>query len=394
LGQRVRIARPPPGKKKWEDKRATVVTLLPVAKHPLEYTIRLDGSHDQHTISADCLEPLVIDEETQDGVFPYLIVNGLMYCNEHRLEVCGACGVDHRMTNYQVEITTTDDFSVTDRLCDDMKRIGAPPREAPSKRSKKRVPLANKALFQPAVNDHLIAIPRDFNPESCDPWYKGIPTEQAALNASGFVAEGNIPESAKLPVRRVRENVVAAAHAWDLWLMKQSSRGDPMMRLLLQDEAQTQVLSLDLVPPIRSLRVGDSTVPVYVVRWAHSLASSMQNALAVMGTMPRNTKMGEIPVQVDEIEIMAAVLKKTGERLDQSFVQSVKKHPHLLSVGVLAPISLENQNAFYQSLGDYCFQCGTSGVDVQKCSICLKASYCSKECQKKNWKFHKKSCAA
>lgn len=291
----------------------------------------------------------------------YLIVNGLMYCNAHRLEVCGSCGVDHRITNYQTEITTTDDFSTVDKLCDDMRHINAPPRQAPSKRSKSKKPMANKALFRPIVNDHLITVPRDFNPESCEPWPESIFTEEAARLHSGLVRgsiEADIPEFAKLPVRRVRENIVAVASRWDMWL-NQSSRNEPMARFMLQDEAQTQVMSLDMVPPIRTLRVDDVNVPIFVVRWAHSLASNMDDALAVIGTMPRGTKMGEIPVEVDEIELMAAILKETGKRLDQSFVRSVSKHPQVLSVGVLAPIPLDNQNSFYRSLGEYCFQCGS-----------------------------------
>jgi hypothetical protein len=56
LGDRVRIARPPPGKREWEDKRASVITLVPIAKHPLDYIIRLDGEDKEHTISAGCLK--------------------------------------------------------------------------------------------------------------------------------------------------------------------------------------------------------------------------------------------------------------------------------------------------------------------------------------------------
>eukprot|EP00126_Sphaerothecum_destruens_P004281 Sdes_comp18089_c0_seq1m7514 len=39
-----------------------------------------------------------------------------------------------------------------------------------------------------------------------------------------------------------------------------------------------------------------------------------------------------------------------------------------------------------------CFHCKASEVDLFKCSQCKIASYCSKPCQKKNWKDHKSSC--
>jgi hypothetical protein len=33
------------------------------------------------------------------------------------------------------------------------------------------------------------------------------------------------------------------------------------------------------------------------------------------------------------------------------------------------------------------------GVDFLRCSVCKSASYCGKECQKNDWKAHKKVCA-
>ena len=385
-------------------KVATVLTLVPTAQHPLEYTIILDYDDcgTEHDVPADWLEPLKI-EEIKEGLFGSCIVNDLLYCKDHRLEVCGSCGVDHRMINYQVELlcyTDAEDvFDVVDRLLEEMRRIGAPSRQAPMKRSTKKSPLANKAFFRPVVNDNLVLIQQDsinFNPAStCEPWPRGLAIfNSAAETASAFgAAESTIPEFAKLPVRRVRENVIIAARHWDRFLASMSST-EPMMRLMLQDKAQTQVLSLDLVPPIRFLPIGGQMkmVPVFIVRWARSLASSIENAFRVMGTMERNTKMGEIPVEVDEVELMAALLVKNAERLDPAFVRSVEKHADTLSVSFLTPITEAAQNTFYQSLDAYCYQCGTSGVDVLKCSRCKQAAFCSKECQKKKWKFHKQSC--
>lgn len=113
--------------------------------------------------------------------------------------------------------------------------------------------------------------------------------------------------------------------------------------------------------------------------------------MAVFGTIERNTRMHEITVEIDEIELTAALLKENAAQLETYFVQSVQKYPHTLSVSVLTPITEASMTAFYESLGDYCHQCGTAGVFVLKCSRCRKATYCSKECQKKNWKWHKQS---
>ena len=397
LGKRVRICRPPPGNIEWMDKKATVVHLLPIVKKSLQYSIRFDHDSTVYSIPGDCLEPLHIEEVIEDGPYACCVVNEIMYCREHRLEVCGSCCVDHRTTNYQEEMSNIEDIDelmdTVNILLDGMKRIGAPGRRAPSKKSKKNTPMANKAIFCPTVNANLVIVEKEvFDPSALEPWPRERPTYQAAFNASVFnVAEDGISDSYKLPVRRMRENIVIAGKQWDRFLLQRSD-GEPMCRTLLQDDAQTQVLTLDLVLPIRTLTVRGQVMPVFVVRFAHSLASSMEAAFAVMGTMERNTKMGTIPVEVDEIELMAALLRRNAEKLDPSFVRSIEKDPHVLSVSFLTPISDNAQINFYKSLGDYCHQCGTSEVAVQKCSQCLQAAYCSRECQRKNWKFHRGFC--
>jgi len=40
-----------------------------------------------------------------------------------------------------------------------------------------------------------------------------------------------------------------------------------------------------------------------------------------------------------------------------------------------------------------CKMCGATG-NVSKCSRCSVAAYCGKECQKNDWRFHKKACVA
>ncbi|EPY29578.1 MYND finger domain-like protein [Strigomonas culicis] len=44
-----------------------------------------------------------------------------------------------------------------------------------------------------------------------------------------------------------------------------------------------------------------------------------------------------------------------------------------------------------------CFKCGTRaapGTALMRCSRCKVAKYCSAECQKSDWKFHKQVCAS
>ena len=39
-----------------------------------------------------------------------------------------------------------------------------------------------------------------------------------------------------------------------------------------------------------------------------------------------------------------------------------------------------------------CSQCGKQGVEFKRCSRCKQACYCGRECQKVDWKRHKKDC--
>ena len=126
LGQHVRITRPPQAFKKYIDKEAEVINLVPVAQHPLHYKVKVD---DQIlTLPADALEPCKIErDEGGEGLMRYLIVNELMYCPDHEMEVCGSCGVDHRSTNFFHEYTEDDNIDKMEDWLNGMQRIGAPP---------------------------------------------------------------------------------------------------------------------------------------------------------------------------------------------------------------------------------------------------------------------------
>ncbi|KAL7524558.1 hypothetical protein ACHAXR_000626, partial [Thalassiosira sp. AJA248-18] len=170
FGKKVRIARPPPGFEAWTDKKAEMVTLLPIAKHPLLYEVR-DENGKSLTLPANALEPCKIErEEGGEEYGGYLTVNDLMYCPEHELEVCGKCGVDHRGTNFLHECKRDNNLEILEEWLEDMTKIGAPPRQAPKKKGKADFP-GNPAVFQPAVSDHLLLLSQKmFDPSKCNPW--------------------------------------------------------------------------------------------------------------------------------------------------------------------------------------------------------------------------------
>jgi hypothetical protein len=43
-------------------------------------------------------------------------------------------------------------------------------------------------------------------------------------------------------------------------------------------------------------------------------------------------------------------------------------------------------------MGRSCYFCFKTNASMQKCARCVKAHYCSKECQLTHWPLHKKEC--
>ena len=354
------------------DKKAKVISLVPEAKHPLNYLIEVDG--EQLTLPADALEPIKIEREEEDGAFgPILTVNELMYCPEHDLEVCGQCGVDHRCTNFFHEYSGDDAQELVWDWHEGMRRIGAPSRKAPTKKGRKDFP-GNPAVFKPLVSEHLLLLTNRFNPSRLNVW-TSTTLNTLEVGIRHFTAfqdnDHEVPEFAKLPVRRVRETHVALGRRYDEFL-RQKRPNEPMGRMILQDDAQTQALNIDLILPVREMVVDGVKFPVFVVRWMQARATDgFQKIQLIMQTMEKNTRMADIPCETDEIDLVAAHLAANTKLLDPSFVRShAKRH---MEVSVITPISHKMQEAHYESIR-YCTQCGTSGCDLMKCSRCRKVS--------------------
>ena len=56
------------------------------------------------------------------------------------------------------------------------------------------------------------------------------------------------------------------------------------------------------------------------------------------------------------------------------------------------PVTRPHDRAVSRSAMVSCVNCGKAGAD-KKCAKCYAVAYCSKDCQRENWKAHKKQCA-
>jgi hypothetical protein len=78
---------------------------------------------------------------------------------------------------------------------------------------------------------------------------------------------------------------------------------------------------------------------------------------------------------------------------------SVDSHPHVMWAMKHAGVELkkDDNSALKQTIGKTqrtirCFECKQYLTKIMRCSGCNLAVYCSRECQKKNWKVHRPGC--
>lgn len=64
---------------------------------------------------------------------------------------------------------------------------------------------------------------------------------------------------------------------------------------------------------------------------------------------------------------------------------------HTPTVLRVIPIDAKKEHKFL-GCSDCCNMCGRTGVPLKRCSKCQTVFYCSSECQRKQWSFHKPMC--
>lgn len=102
------------------------------------------------------------------------------------------------------------------------------------------------------------------------------------------------------------------------------------------------------------------------------------------------------PLSCNDSDLARVILTKLEElavRKELSVVQSATKEENSLSDSIWATMKGQIEDGF---LSQSCTECRADGkspsITMQRCGGCGNAWYCSRECQRTDWKHHKSFC--
>lgn len=403
-GTRIRVAKPSQSHRNLLSKEGKIITLLPIACNPLRYkcsfpdtdTEKDDGGIIEVEFPSTAVHALDYseddDSDEEESCAPQMsVVNGLCYCRDHRMESCGKCGFEFLESNLIKELGGDVDMGLS--FAEQLRRIGAPTRRAPSK----NLVVKPFDLYVPEMNDAVIGIPNGLDVVSLDDFPRDKPLRNAF--ESQFLISMKPQQSEPItarPLNQVRHMFASVGKYLDDAIQTNAA----LPRLFLQDPAQSEVLNMDIVA-IKVL-VGEHSLgmkwrlPIVVVGWSRIRSGDIAALQASLSFMAKGTPMVEIQALPHEMELFAKIIKANADRISveaKTFLQrtALKDDPSI-QIGVVAPICTAASEQYYQCLGNYCDFCTATGCKLAKCSRCKTVQYCCRACQKAAWKEHKRHC--
>lgn len=386
------------------------------------YLVEVDGSDGERL--GIKLENLAVRDHSEDHgkkSDDIITVNGLTYCKPHRMEICGECGMDFRLMNRMRQLEPGEDvYDRAVKVDEEEGKRGERPQQAMSKVrpvASVQEPTLNSKAAPPRGLDPstLPAWPRDLSPVSGSKGHLELAFQQAFSMQEMFQSHaGGKPTPESNPLYHVKESLLCIAQRCDERFRDKL----PVPRFALQDEAQTEVIFIDvidvrIVDEDRSRMTDSPGTPLFIVRWAYYTAGSMRTFIdGIQASMKmkldadrasgfskkKAEKAGSqnMPSHPAEIALAKCVLETNGKRLDPTFVQ--KASEGLVEgwrVSCFQPITKEAEKK-PETAKEICAKCGEAGGSrtLLTCARCKVQKYCSKECQVADWKAHKKCCKA
>ena len=396
-GSRIRVMKPPMNREDLRSAEGRVVSLIPSASQPLRYKIKLaTGMFEMPSTSLH----LIDYHDDHDGNNAHngdmLKVNGLCYCKDHRLEICGTCGYNFRCQNLiselSVENGVEDAVETGMDLEEKLGSAGASIRRAPA-REGSEFPFD---MYTPVVNDAIVGIPSGLNVITMDDFPRDKYMENSFESQFSLDLYGKVNEEPSVrPLYTVRKIFTDIGVILDSAIQEKKA----LPRIYLQDKAQSQVLNMDIIAI--KLMVGDHVsgvkwrLPIIVVGWSHVNAGDREGLEASLRALHPGTPMTEILAFPHEMALMAKILEANAGNISTDALDFIREECALspaLRVGVIAPIGTKSNEEYYKLLKNYCEFCTATECKLFACSRCKIVQYCSKACQKVSWKKHKLEC--
>lgn len=392
---------------------------VPASGKEGRYLVQINGTDENLGIKFGNLTICDHDESVDDDM---LTVNGLNYCAKHRAEICGECGYDFRLQNRAAMLEPGEEvFDRAVKVDEEEAARNEPPLRAPLK-GKPGQSAPHSSATTPVLNKNA-SVKKGLDPSKLDPWPKDQsqpdpktgrgPLEQAFTNVFSLREKimshsSQKPSPSENPLYHVKESMLAIGARCDECFCENK----PVPRFFLQDEAQTELIFIDVMDAkVLEYNEDKFAIPALLVRYRYCTAASNMRgfiesieasmklkvdsdvAMGFSATSSKKSGFQNMPSHVAEIALARSILDGNRKRLDPAYVErALKDWPTNWFVSVLLPICKEAEKP--KEAKDVCAKCGKQGASLQTCAKCKVQKYCSRECQLSDWKMHKKSCVA